>query len=97
MKQFLNLRQCVGLLGRGSAHRKVATYHKHTIHTGIHALSGIRPHDPSVRAGEDTYILGRAATMIGVEQLIKLLSVLLHQNLTFINTTSSQFARQLRS
>jgi hypothetical protein len=27
--------------------------HKHRINTDIHALSGIRTHDPSVRAGED--------------------------------------------
>jgi hypothetical protein len=26
---------------------------KHRINTDIHALSGIRNHDPSVRAGED--------------------------------------------
>jgi hypothetical protein len=43
---------------RGSAHRKTATYtrdHTNTelTHTDIHAWSGIRTHDPSVRAGKD--------------------------------------------
>jgi hypothetical protein len=46
-----------------SAHRKAGTYtqnnYKHRInaHTDIHALSGIRTHDPSVRAGEDSSCL----------------------------------------
>jgi hypothetical protein len=51
--QFLNLRQLVGLLGRGSARRKATTYHKHRINTDIHALSGTRTHDHNVRPGED--------------------------------------------
>jgi hypothetical protein len=45
-------------LDGGSALRKAATYteqHRHRINanTDIHALSGIRTHDPSVRADED--------------------------------------------
>jgi hypothetical protein len=56
----------VGLLGRGispSQGRYLHTgQHKHRInaHIDIHALSGIRTHDPSVRASED-----RAAIVIG--------------------------------
>jgi hypothetical protein len=52
--------QSVGFLGRGispSQGRNLDTgQHKHRInaHTGIHASSGIRTHDPSVRAGEDS-------------------------------------------
>jgi hypothetical protein len=37
--------------------------------TDIHVLSGIRTHDPSVRAGEEVYALDRTATMIGYELL----------------------------
>jgi hypothetical protein len=56
--QFLNLfRQSVGLLGRGISplqgpylHKEQQTQNKRT---HIHAMSGIRAHDPSVRAGED--------------------------------------------
>jgi hypothetical protein len=44
--QVLNFRQSVGLLGRTGQH-------KHIIIANIHALSEIRTHDPSVRAGED--------------------------------------------
>jgi hypothetical protein len=33
--------------------------------TNIHALSGIRNHDPSVRASDDSSCLYRAATLIG--------------------------------
>jgi hypothetical protein len=51
--QFLNLRQSVGLLGRGSARPKAATYTQ----TDIHTLSGIRTHDLSVRTGEDVSFL----------------------------------------
>jgi hypothetical protein len=56
--QFLNITQSVGLLGRGIRptqglylHRTTQTQNK-TL-TNIHALSGIRNHDPSVRAAED--------------------------------------------
>jgi hypothetical protein len=31
----------------------------------IHTLSGIRTHEPSFRAGEDSYALDRAATVVG--------------------------------
>jgi hypothetical protein len=34
--------------------------------TNIHALSGIRTHDPRVREGEAIYALDRAATVIGI-------------------------------
>jgi hypothetical protein len=57
--QFLNPTQSVELLGRGispSQGRYLHTeQHKHRInaHTDIHASSGIRPHDPNVRAGKD--------------------------------------------
>jgi hypothetical protein len=54
--QFLNPRQSVGLLERGSARRKAATYtgqHKQRINVDIHEASGIRTHDPCVRARED--------------------------------------------
>jgi hypothetical protein len=52
--QFLNLRQSADSLDGGSVHRKRATYteHKHRINADTHALSGIRAHDPSVRADE---------------------------------------------
>jgi hypothetical protein len=52
--------QTVGLLGRvinPSQGRYLHTgQHKHRInaHTDVHALSGIRTHDPSVRASEDS-------------------------------------------
>jgi hypothetical protein len=50
--------QSVGLLRRGSARRKAATYTQNNTnteykHTGIHALIEIRIHDPSFRANED--------------------------------------------
>jgi hypothetical protein len=60
--------QTVGLLGRlisSSQGRYLHTgQHKHRIkaHTDIHASSGIRSHDPSLRASE---ALDRAATVIG--------------------------------
>jgi hypothetical protein len=55
---FLIYTQSVGLLDRGSARRKAATYTQNNTdaewtHTDIHASSGIRAHDPSVREGED--------------------------------------------
>jgi hypothetical protein len=56
---FLIYTQLVGLLGRGispSQGRYLHTeQHKHRInaHTDIHASSGIRTHDSSVREGED--------------------------------------------
>jgi hypothetical protein len=58
--QFLDLfTQSVGLLGRGispSQSRYLHTQDRENIeqtHTDIHVSSGIRTHDPSVRAGED--------------------------------------------
>jgi hypothetical protein len=55
--QFLNLKDSrQDSFDGGSARHKTATYtgqHKHRINTNIHALSGIRTHDPSVREGED--------------------------------------------
>jgi hypothetical protein len=63
---FLNLfTQTVGLLGRGissSQGRYLHTgQHKRRINeqTDIHSLSGIRIHDPSVRASEDSSCLRR--------------------------------------
>jgi hypothetical protein len=57
--KFLNLRQSVGLLGRGISpsqgrylHRTTQKHKINAHNTDIHALSGIRTHDPSVRAGE---------------------------------------------
>jgi hypothetical protein len=47
--QFLNLRQLVGLLGWGISQMQDANIKN----TDIHTLSGIRTHDPSVRAGEE--------------------------------------------
>jgi hypothetical protein len=66
--------QTTGLLGRvisPSQGRYLNTgQHKHRInaHTpNIHDLSGIRTHDPSVRASEDSSCLS-AATVIGAQQ-----------------------------
>jgi hypothetical protein len=51
---FLIYTQSVGLLGRGSAQRKAATYtNTEYTQTDIHAWTGIRTHDLSVRAGKD--------------------------------------------
>jgi hypothetical protein len=51
---FLIYTQSVDLLGRGiSPSQGPATYIQQQTHTDIHASSGIRTHDPSVRAGED--------------------------------------------
>jgi hypothetical protein len=36
------------------------------MHTDLHASSGIRTHDPSVRVGEDSSALECAATVIGI-------------------------------
>jgi hypothetical protein len=61
--QFLYLlRSRQDSLDRGSARRKVATHAQNNInteqtHTDIHALSGIRAHDPSVGASEDSSCL----------------------------------------
>jgi hypothetical protein len=45
-------------------HRITQTQNKHIHTSNIHAFSGIRTHDPSVRASDD---LDRAATVIGYE------------------------------
>jgi hypothetical protein len=47
--QFLNLRQTVGLLGRGIS----PSQDRYLTQTDIHSLSGIRTDDPSVRTDED--------------------------------------------
>jgi hypothetical protein len=60
--EFLNLRQSVGLLRRGISRTQGRYLHKHGINANIHALSGIRTLDPSVRAGE---ALDRVATVTG--------------------------------
>jgi hypothetical protein len=54
---FLDLRQSVGLLGGWSARRKHRKTHIHTQTLNIHALSGIRNHDPGFRASEDSACL----------------------------------------
>jgi hypothetical protein len=46
---FRNLRQPAGLLGRGIS----PSQGRYLTQTDIHALSGTRTHDPSVRAGKD--------------------------------------------
>jgi hypothetical protein len=56
--QFLNPRHSwFNSLDGSSAHRKVASYTQNNTDTDIHASSGIRTHDPSVRAGEDSSCL----------------------------------------
>jgi hypothetical protein len=64
--QFLNLiHRRQDFLHGGSTRRKVATYtqnntNRQYTHTDIHILSGIRTHDPSVQANEDsTYLRQR--------------------------------------
>jgi hypothetical protein len=48
--------QMVGLLGRG-----ISQSQGRHLHTDIHAFSGIRTHDPSVRAGEhNSYLRPRS-------------------------------------
>jgi hypothetical protein len=49
---FLILIQTVELLGWGMSPSQGHYLYKHTINTNIHALSGIRTHDPTVWAGE---------------------------------------------
>jgi hypothetical protein len=61
--QFLNQRQSVGFLGRViSSLQGLYLYtntktHTHTQTLNIHALSGIRTHDPGFRASEDSALL----------------------------------------
>jgi hypothetical protein len=58
--QFFNLGQSVGLLGRGISLSQGRYLHIHRItQTNIHALSGIRTHNPSFRAGENISLLRR--------------------------------------
>jgi hypothetical protein len=55
---------------------KVAAYTQNNtntekLHTDIHAMSGIRTHDPVVQAGEDgSYALNRAAATVVGETLL---------------------------
>jgi hypothetical protein len=58
--QFLNLRQSVGL-GRVVS----PLQGRYLTQTDIHASSGIRTDDPSVRVSEDSHALERSATVIG--------------------------------
>jgi hypothetical protein len=51
------LRQSIGLLGQGISPSQDRYLHKHRINTDIHALSGIRTHDPSFRASENSSCL----------------------------------------
>jgi hypothetical protein len=57
--QFLNpIHSRQDSLDGGSARRKASTLYKTNAHnTYIHALSGIRTHDPSVRASKDSSCL----------------------------------------
>jgi hypothetical protein len=57
---FLIYTQSVELLGNGISPSQGLYLHTEYTHTLIHASSGIRTRDPSVRVGED-----HAATMIG--------------------------------
>jgi hypothetical protein len=52
-RQTFNLRQSVGLLGREISPSQGRCLHTNTedTQTNIYALTGIRTHDPSVRAG----------------------------------------------
>jgi hypothetical protein len=59
---FWRFSSFLAVLRKGSARRKAATYTQDITtteytHTDIHASSGIRNHEPSVRAGEDSYAL----------------------------------------
>jgi hypothetical protein len=56
---FLSLTRSVGIVDGGSARRKAATYTQDSTnieytHKDIHASSGIRTHNPNVRASEDS-------------------------------------------
>jgi hypothetical protein len=68
---FLIYTQSVGLLGPGISllqGRYLHTeQHKHRKNADIHAASGIRAQDPSVRVAEDGSFLDPAATVIGRE------------------------------
>jgi hypothetical protein len=68
---FLDFRQSVGLLGRViSSSQGIYLYintekrtHTHTKILNIHALSGIRTHDPGFRASESSSCFDRSATV----------------------------------
>jgi hypothetical protein len=47
-----------------SARRKAATKHKHGINTDIHALRGLRTHDPVFDRAKTVHALDRTATVI---------------------------------
>jgi hypothetical protein len=63
--QFLNFRQSVGLLGLVISPSQGRYLHTEQTHTNIHASSGIRTHDSSLRASEDGSCLRSRATVIG--------------------------------
>jgi hypothetical protein len=71
-KLFFCFTQTIGLLGREIRPSQGRYLHtgqqKHRIkaHSDIHAFSGIRTHDPSIRVSEDSSCLDRAATVVGV-------------------------------
>jgi hypothetical protein len=71
------LRQMVGLFGRGVSPSQGLYLHRITQHrkmrTNIHALSGIRTHNPSVQAIK-TYALDRVATVMALFMLRALIS-----------------------
>jgi hypothetical protein len=61
-------------------HMPTQTQNQH-IHTpNIHALSGIRTHDPSVRASEDIHALERSATVTGQGQIYLYIYQLVYLN-----------------
>jgi hypothetical protein len=56
---FLIYTQSAGLPGRGVSPSRGRYLHTEYTHADIHALSGIRTHDPSVRVGEDSSSFGQ--------------------------------------
>jgi hypothetical protein len=63
---FLIYMLSVGFLARG-----ISPFRGRYLHTDIHASSGIRTQDPSVRTGEEVHVLDSAATVIGYENHTK--------------------------
>jgi hypothetical protein len=65
---FLILGQTVGLPGRGTSPLQRRYLHKHRINANIHALSGIRTHDPSTWADEDSFFLNNCLKYLSASQ-----------------------------
>jgi hypothetical protein len=67
-------------------HRTAQTQNNvHTHILNIHALSGIRAHDHSVRSREESYALDRAATVAGRK-------IKTHKNISYIAMTLAQIS-----